>query len=72
MARVFRRSFPSTPGTLALSLYWPVSGFKSMSPASQLDAESAHLDIRQPQSQQHWLLHKKSALMVLQVVSDSS
>ena len=41
MARVFRRSFASTPGTLALSLYWPVSGFKSMSPARQFDAKLA-------------------------------
>ena len=45
MARVFRRSFASTPGTLALSLYWPVSGFKSMSPASYFHAESARLNI---------------------------
>ena len=33
IARVFRRSFASTPATLALSLYWPLSGFRSMSPA---------------------------------------
>lgn len=33
MASVRRRSLASTPGTLALSRYCPVSGFISMSPA---------------------------------------
>ena len=36
MARVRRRSLASTLDTLALSLYWPVSGFRSMSPAQNI------------------------------------